>query len=147
MRLVVQRVNEASVSVDNKICGKIEQGLLVFLGIHKNDTPEDTLWLVNKLVNLRIFPDDKDKMNLSIKDIKGNILIISQFTLYGDCTTGRRPSFTEPALPEKAVNIYKKFIDEVKVVVKDVQTGIFGAKMKVFLINDGPVTFIIEKNN
>ena len=144
MRLVIQRVSEASVSVDNAVCGKINAGVLVFLGIHKNDKTEDTEWLVNKLINLRIFTDDAGKMNLSLKDIKGEALIVSQFTLYADCTTGRRPSFTEPALPERAIPIYEKFVSEVKNAIGNVQTGIFGALMKVSLVNDGPVTFIID---
>ena len=144
MRLVIQRVSKASVSVDNAVCGEINKGILVFLGIHKNDKPEDTEWLVNKLLNLRIFADDEGKMNLSLKDIKGEILIVSQFTLYANCTTGRRPSFTEPALPEQAIPIYEKFVSEVKSNTRKVQTGIFGALMKVSLENDGPVTFIID---
>jgi D-aminoacyl-tRNA deacylase len=144
MKIVIQRVKKASVSIEEKVWGKIEQGLLVFVGIHKNDTPQDTRWLVNKLVNLRCFSDDAGKMNLSIQDIKGEILIISQFTLYGNCTVGRRPSFTIAAAPEQAIPIYEKFVSEVQNILGKIQTGKFGAAMEVSLINDGPVTFIIK---
>lgn len=144
MRVVVQRVKQASVVVDNAVCGEIQRGLLVFLGIHKEDRPEQTLWLVNKLKNLRIFSDEQGKMNLSVQDIKGEILVVSQFTLYGDCTDGRRPDFTKCAAGLEAVTIYEKFVAEVKAAMGSVQTGIFGAKMEVSLLNDGPVTFIIE---
>lgn len=144
MRLVVQRVKEATVEIGGEICGKIEQGLLVFLGIHKNDQPEDTLWLVSKLVNLRIFEDEKSKMNLNIKDIKGEALIVSQFTLYADCANGRRPDFFESAPGPMASGIYDKFINEVARELGRVQSGRFGAEMLVSLINDGPVTLIID---
>lgn len=144
MRMVIQRVKEAHVTVENDICGKIGPGILVLLAISREDTLQDTTWMVNKLTNLRMFTDANDKMNLSVQDIKGEILIISQFTLYADCTTGRRPSFTNPALPEQAIPIYEKFVNEVRETIGHVQTGQFGAKMEVGLINDGPVTFIID---
>lgn len=145
MRIVVQRVLEASVVVDGKVCGSIGKGLLAFLGVHKDDQPEDTLWMVNKLVSLRIFEDEQEKMNLSVKDVQGQILVISQFTLYGNCNSGRRPDFLQAAPPPVAIPIYEKFVSEVKKELGDVQTGQFGAYMKVSSVNDGPVTITIEK--
>jgi D-aminoacyl-tRNA deacylase len=146
MRLLIQRVKEARVSVNNKICGQINQGLLVFLGVHKDDNPSKTDWLVNKLVNLRIFHDQEDKMNLDIQQTGGNVLLVSQFTLYGNLESGRRPEFTEAALPEPAFLLYEQFVSELtKTLGRPVQTGIFGAIMEVSLINDGPVTFLLER--
>ena len=144
MRVVVQRVKEAKVEVDSEVVGAIEQGLLVFLGVHLDDQPEETQWLVNKLINLRCFQDKDGKMNLNLKDIKGQALIISQFTLYANCTRGRRPDFIQTAPPETAEKIYDKFVAEVKQELGSVQTGQFGAYMRVSLINDGPVTFVID---
>lgn len=144
MRIVIQRVKEAKVIVEGKITGSINQGLLVFLGVHKDDLPEQTSWLVQKLVNLRIFTDDQGKMNLSVKDVKGGILLVSQFTLYGNCLEGRRPDFIQAAPPTLAEPIYEKFGLEVVNELGSVQKGVFGAKMEVSLINDGPVTFIIS---
>ncbi len=145
MRLLVQRVKEASVKVEHKICGKIGIGLLVFVGMRHNDTVENAKWLAQKLVGLRIFRDEEDKMNLSVQDVQGKLLVISQFTLYGDCSKGRRPAFTGAALPEEALALYEKFISLLeKEMGHPVQTGIFGAPMEVSLINDGPVTFLIE---
>lgn len=144
MRIVVQRVTSAQVKVSQDICGKIGKGLLVFFGVHKEDKPEDTVWLVNKMLNLRIFQDDAGKMNLSLKEIGAEVLIVSQFTLYGNCANGRRPDFFETAQPETAEKIYDKFVQEVKKELVQVQTGIFGAYMEVSLVNDGPVTFIID---
>ena len=145
MRLVVQRVLESSVKVDNKVVGKINKGFLVLLGIHSNDTKKDADYLVRKLINLRIFSDENDKMNLALKDVSGELLIISQFTLYGDCKrSGNRPSFTDSAKPNVAIPLYEYFVEECKKQISVVQTGIFGADMKVSLVNDGPVTIIID---
>jgi D-aminoacyl-tRNA deacylase len=147
MRLVVQRVQQASVEVEGKIVGQIGKGLLVFLGIHKDDKAEDTRWLINKLLNLRIFEDQNGKMNLSLLDIKGEALVVSQFTLYGNCANGRRPDFIQAAPPDRAQPIYNKFIKEIGDAIGKVQTGIFGASMAVSLVNDGPVTMIISTPN
>lgn len=145
MRIVVQRVNKASVSVDDNIVGKIDQGFLVLLGIKSTDTYKDADYLVRKLINLRIFTDENDKMNLSLLDVKGELLIISQFTLYGDCKkSGNRPSFSDAAKPEIAIPLYEYFISECKKAIPVVQTGEFGAHMKVDLVNNGPVTIIID---
>ena len=145
MKLVVQRVKNASVDVDNKTVGKIENGFLVLLGIKNTDTKQDADYLVRKLINLRIFTDENDKMNLSLKEVNGSLLIISQFTLYGDCKkSGNRPSFTDSAKPDIAIPLYEYFVEECKKQISTVQTGIFGADMKVSLINDGPVTIIID---
>lgn len=144
MRILIQRVKEAKVTVEKVTHGKIQKGLLVFLGIHKDDELKDTKWLSEKLVHLRIFSDKEGKMNLSLLDIQGDALIISQFTLYGDCSMGRRPSFIQSMEPAGAKKIYDQFVQEVKNHLGKVQTGVFGAKMEVDLINDGPVTFLIE---
>ena len=144
MRLLVQRVKEASVDVDGEQIGFIKTGLLIFLGISKSDTEDQVQYLVDKIVNFRVFSDNFDKMNLSIKDVSGEILIISQFTLYADTSKGRRPSFVNAMDPEKAENLYNLFVSEMEKYVKNVQTGVFGAKMQVKLINDGPLTFIID---
>ena len=145
MKLVVQRVKNAEVSVENKIVGKINQGFLVLLGIKNTDTQEDADYLVRKLINLRVFTDDNDKMNLSIQSVNGELLIISQFTLYGDCKrSGNRPSFSDAAKPDVAIPLYEYFIEECKKKIPVVQTGIFGADMQVSLLNDGPVTIIID---
>jgi len=145
MRLVVQRVTEANVKVDGKIVGEIKKGFLVLLGIKTTDTKQDVDYLVRKLINLRVFSDENDKMNLALKDIGGELLIISQFTLYGDCKkSGNRPSFTDSAKPDIAIPLYEYFVEECKKQIPVVQTGIFGADMKVNLLNDGPVTIIID---
>ena len=145
MKIVVQRVKNASVSVDNNIVGKINQGFLVLLGIKNSDTKKDVDYLVNKLVNLRIFNDENDKMNLSLKSVNGELLIISQFTLYGDLKkSGNRPSFSDAAKPDIAIPLYEYFIFECKKQIPVVETGIFGSDMKVSLLNDGPVTIIVE---
>ena len=145
MRLVVQRVTESSVTVDNKIVGQIKKGFLVLLGIKTTDTKEDADYLVRKLINLRIFSDENDKMNLALKDVSGELLIISQFTLYGDCKkSGNRPSFTDSAKPDIAIPLYEYFIEECKKEIPVVQTGIFGSDMKVNILNDGPVTIILD---
>lgn len=145
MKLVVQRVKKAEVKVDANIVGKIDKGFLVLIGIKVGDTKEQADYLVKKLCNLRVFSDENDKMNLSIKDVKGKLLIVSQFTLYGDCSQGNRPSFIEAARPEEANPLYEYFCNQCELNNIEVQKGIFGADMKVELINDGPVTIIIEK--
>lgn len=145
MRLVVQRVKNAKVTVDNRVTGKIDDGFLVLLGVTHTDTREAADFLVKKLCNLRVFKDENDKMNLSIKDINGELLIVSQFTLYADCQKGNRPSFVNSANPEYANELYEYFVNETRKEVKNVQTGEFGAHMKVELLNDGPVTIILEK--
>jgi len=145
MRLVCQRVKTAKVEVNQEIVGEIGPGILTFLGIHKNDTPEKTSWLVNKLLHLRLFEDSKGKMNRSIKEIGGEILVVSQFTLYANCTNGHRPDLFAAAPPIQAEPIYEKFVCEVRKELGQVQTGIFGASMEVFLINHGPITLILEE--
>ena len=145
MKLVVQRVKKAEVKVDGNIIRKIDKGFLVLIGIKVGDTKEQADYLVKKLCNLRVFSDENDKMNLSIKDVKGKLLIVSQFTLYGDCSQGNRPSFIEAARPEEANPLYEYFCNQCELNNIEVQKGIFGADMKVELINDGPVTIIIEK--
>lgn len=147
MKIVVQRVKNASVTIDEKIHGQINKGFLVLLGITTSDTISDVDYLVKKVCNLRVFNDENDKMNLGLKDIDGSLLIISQFTLYGDCSHGNRPSFIEAARPETAIPLYEYFISECKKEVPIVETGIFGADMKVSLLNDGPVTIIIDSKD
>lgn len=145
MRLLIQRVNNASVTVENKIIGKINKGFLVLLGITHNDSKEEADYLVKKLCNLRVFEDKNDKMNLSIKDIEGELLIVSQFTLYADTSSGNRPSFINAAKPDKANELYEYFIEKCKENNIKTETGIFGANMQVELLNDGPVTILLEK--
>ena len=145
MKFVVQRVKNAQVDIEGKTVGKIDKGFLVLIGIKVGDTKEQADYLVKKLCNLRVFSDENDKMNLSIKDVKGKLLIVSQFTLYGDCSQGNRPSFIEAARPEEANPLYEYFCNQCELNNIEVQKGIFGADMKVELINDGPVTIIIEK--
>lgn len=146
MKIVVQRVANAKVDVNGKTVGQINRGFLVLLGVTHEDNKEIADYLVKKLCNLRVFSDSEEKMNLSIKDIDGELLIISQFTLYADSRKGNRPSFIEAANPEKAEELYKYFIEECKKNgIKKVEQGIFGADMKVSLLNDGPVTIIMEK--
>ena len=145
MRLVIQRVKKASVEVEEKIVGEIEKGFLVLIGIKQGDTEEQADYLAKKLCNLRVFEDENEKMNLSIKDVEGKLLIVSQFTLYGDCTGGNRPSFIEAARPEQAIPLYEYFCQKCEEYGIEVQKGIFGAHMNVELLNDGPVTIIIEK--
>ena len=145
MKLVIQRVKKADVSVDNKIVGKINHGFLVLLGIKNTDTKQDVDYLVKKLINLRVFTDQNDKMNLSLQSVNGELLLISQFTLYGNCKkSGNRPSFSDAAKPDIAIPLYEYFISECKKQISVVQTGIFGADMKVNLLNDGPVTIIMD---
>jgi len=145
MKAVIQRVKNAEVKVDEKTVGKIGEGLLILLGVGPEDTEENADTLIKKICNLRIFRDENDKMNLSIKDIHGEILVVSQFTLYADCTKGNRPSFVEAASPQKAEKLYEYFKEKCKSEVKKVESGIFGADMKVSLLNNGPVTIILER--
>ena len=145
MKLVIQRVKNASVTVEKKVVGEIEKGFLVLIGIKIGDTKEQADYLVKKLCNLRVFTDENDKMNLSLKDVGGKLLIVSQFTLYANCNDGNRPSFIEAARPEEAIPLYEYFCDECAKRGFEVQKGIFGADMKVQLLNDGPVTIVIEK--
>ena len=145
MKLVIQRVKNASVEVKNKIVGKIDKGLLIFIGIGSEDTKEIADFLVQKLIKLRIFEDENEKMNINIKDINGELLIVSQFTLYADCASGNRPSFTNAAKKDLANNLYEYFIKKCEQENIKVEHGIFGADMQVELLNDGPVTILLEK--
>lgn len=147
MKLLVQRVSSAQVDVDSKTVGKINNGILVLIGVTHTDTREIADYLVKKLCNLRVFKDENSKMNLSIKDVDGELLIVSQFTLYADCQHGNRPSFVNSAKPDMANELYKYFVEKCKREVEKVETGIFGADMKVSLLNDGPVTIMLEKEN
>ena len=148
MRAVIQRVLNASVSVDQIEVSRIEKGLLILLGVDVTDTEDDLLWLVQKIAGLRIFSDNEDKMNLSIRDINGEVLVVSQFTLFGATKKGNRPSFLRAAKPDKGEKDYLKFVDELqRLIEKSIQTGVFGAGMKVDLCNDGPVTLIIDTKN
>ena len=147
MKVVIQRVKNAKVDVKGKTVGKIEKGFLVLLGVTHDDTEEQADYLVKKLCQLRVFTDENDKMNLSLKDVNGKLLIVSQFTLYADCTSGNRPSFTNAAKPDKAEKLYEYFCKQCEEKYNiEVEKGIFGADMKVELLNDGPVTIIIEKD-
>ena len=148
MRAVIQRVSEASVSIENKIVSKINFGLLIFLGIEIEDTKEDSLWLANKIAQLRIFSDSDAKMNNSLLDIDGEAIVVSQFTLHAKTKKGNRPSYINAARPEQAIPLYEQFKRDLSaVIVKEVQSGEFGADMKVNLTNDGPVTIIIDTKN
>src|SRR5262245_42224536 len=144
MRVVLQRVRRASVTIDNEVVGAIGPGLLVLLGIRHGDTIEAARWLAEKTVALRIFADDDGKMNRGITDVGGSVLVVSQFTLYGDCSKGRRPSFIDAAPPEVAIPLYEGFVEAIRALGVPVATGRFGAMMDVELINDGPVTLIID---
>lgn len=145
MKALIQRVKQASVTIDNKLFSKIGNGILVFLGVVKGDTEENSKALAQKLINLRIFEDENGKMNKSILDVKGEMLVVSQFTLCGDCKKGTRPSFDNSAPPEIAEFLYEKFIEYVKEYNIPTKTGKFRAMMDVEIINDGPVTFLVEK--
>ncbi len=145
MKLILQRVSNASVTVDNKVISSIGKGLLVLCGVGKDDTNEVLPWLANKMVNLRIFEDENGKMNKSLLDIDGEVIIVSQFTLYADCSRGRRPDFLKSAKPELAEKLYDRFCEEVEFFGLNVKKGIFGADMKVSLLNDGPITITLEK--
>lgn len=148
MRIVIQRVKEASVSIDDELKGKIDQGLLILLGIEEEDNQEDIDWLTKKIVNLRIFDDENGVMNYSVKDIQGEILLVSQFTLHASTKKGNRPSYIRAAKPETATPLYEKFIERLSgLLSKKVETGIFGADMLIELKNDGPVTICIDSKN
>lgn len=147
MRVLLQRVSEASVKIEGKINGKIGQGLLLLVGICAEDNQEDIDWLIQKMVNMRIFSDENGKMNLSVHDIHGEILVISQFTLHASTKKGNRPSFIDAARPEIAIPLYENFITQLKLSNLKVETGIFGADMKVSLVNDGPVTIWLDSKN
>jgi D-tyrosyl-tRNA(Tyr) deacylase len=145
MRLVIQRVSSTQVTIDGKIHSSIDAGLLVLLGIEDEDTEEDITYLSTKLCNMRIFEDTEGKMNLDVKQIHGEILIVSQFTLHASTKKGNRPSFIKAARPEKAIPLYEKFLSETSVLLnKPVKSGVFGADMKVSLVNDGPVTIVMD---
>ena len=148
MKAVIQRVTKASVTIEGKINGQIGNGLLVLIGIEDADTDDDIDWLSSKIVNLRIFNDDKGVMNISVKDLAGDILLISQFTLHASTKKGNRPSYVKASKPEIAIPIYEKMITQLSIDLdKKIQTGIFGADMKVELLNDGPVTIVIDTKN
>ena len=144
MKIVLQRVSSASVKVDSKIVGRIEHGLLLLIGFSSSDTQESVLPTLEKIVKLRIFSDEEEKMNKSVLDVEGSLLLISQFTLYADTKKGNRPSFIEAARPEQAIPLYEFFIAEMRKRITKVETGIFGADMKVELVNDGPVTIVFD---
>ena len=148
MRVVIQKVTQASVSIDNQIVASINKGLLVLVGIEDGDTNEDIAWLSSKIVNLRVFDDDNGVMNLSVKEVEGEVLIVSQFTLHASTKKGNRPSYIKAARPEVAIPIYEAFIKRVETLLgKRVPTGQFGAMMQVSLCNDGPVTILIDTKN
>ncbi len=146
MRIVIQRVSQAKVTVQGKEVGAIGPGLCLFLGVAKGDTEEDSTYLAQKSVELRIFEDDEGKFNRTLLDVGGEILVVSQFTLYGDCTKGRRPSFSHAASPEDAERLYQQFVQKLRDRGLNVATGQFQAKMEVSLVNRGPVTFIIDSD-
>lgn len=148
MRVVIQRVSSASVTVDSQVTGSIDKGLLVLLGIEDADTDDDITWLSNKIANLRIFDDTNGVMNLSVKDIQGNILLVSQFTLHASTKKGNRPSYIRASKGETAIPLYEKMIEKLSGELgNSIQAGVFGADMKVALVNDGPVTIVIDSKN
>jgi D-tyrosyl-tRNA(Tyr) deacylase len=148
MKVVIQRVSSASVTIDNKIVADIQKGLLVLVGIEDVDAQEDINWLVGKIVDLRIFDDSNHVMNLSVRDIDGDIIVVSQFTLHASTKKGNRPSYLKASKPEVAIPLYENFVERLEIeLAKKVQTGIFGADMKVLLLNDGPVTIQIDSKN
>lgn len=145
MRIVLQRVSRAKVTVEGRVTGEIGRGLLLLVGFTDGDTDEALAWMADKVVGLRIFPDDEGKMNRSVEDVDGALLVVSQFTLYGDTRKGRRPSFIDAARPEVAIPLYERFLQVLRATGRPVQTGEFGAMMDVELVNDGPVTLILER--
>lgn len=144
MRAVIQRVKEAKVTVEDEVVGSIDKGLLVLLGVGKEDDDKDLNYLVNKILGLRIFEDKNDKMNLSLLDVEGELLVVSQFTLYGDVRKGKRPSFTDSAHPDIGKQYYKEFLNKAREAGIRVEAGVFGAHMDVSLVNDGPVTIMLD---
>lgn len=144
MKIVVQRVKEASVKVEGKIVGEVSEGLMLLIGVDETDETNDADWLIKKIIDLRIFSDENGKMNLSVKDISGEILCISQFTLISDYKKGNRPSYIKAAKPEKAIPLFEYFKEEIKTSGLKIESGIFGADMKVSLLNDGPVTLVLD---
>ena len=148
MKIVLQRVSSASVTIDNKIVADIQKGLLVLVGIEDLDNQEDINWLTAKIANIRIFGDENDVMNLSVKDIDGDIIVVSQFTLHASTKKGNRPSYIKASKPQVSIPLYESFVKKIEIDLgKKVQTGVFGADMKVLLLNDGPVTIIIDSKN
>ena len=148
MKVVLQRVSSASVTIENKVVAEIQKGLLVLVGIEDADNQEDINWLTAKIANIRIFEDENQVMNLSVKDIEGDVVVVSQFTLHANTKKGNRPSYIKASKPEVAIPLYENFVKQLeKELGKKVQTGVFGADMKVALINDGPVTIIIDSKN
>jgi D-tyrosyl-tRNA(Tyr) deacylase len=141
---MIQRVREARLFIQKALYSEIGPGLLVLLGIHKDDDSSQIKWLINKLVHLRIFSDEEGKMNRSVKDVGGQVMVVSQFTLYGNCLNGRRPDFIQAAPPSIALPLYQQFIEQLREEMGEIQTGVFGAEMQIALINDGPVTLLIE---
>jgi D-tyrosyl-tRNA(Tyr) deacylase len=144
MRAIIQRVSQASVVVDKQTVGAIGQGLMILLGVAQGDTPQDVAYLADKTAGLRIFEDDNGKMNLSVEEIDGGILVVSQFTLLGDCRKGRRPGFTDAAPPELADTLYEQYVDALRKRDITIATGVFRADMQVALVNDGPVTIMLD---
>lgn len=144
MRCVVQRVRQAQVSVAGKLVGQIQQGLLIYVGLGQKDAPDDLTWMLQKIIGLRIFSDSEDKMNLSVQDIHGELLLVSQFTLFGDCRKGKRPSFSSALTPQLAASMFQQFVDLAKNLGLPVATGRFAADMQVQSINDGPVTLLLD---
>lgn len=147
MKFVIQRVLEADCQVDGNITGKIQKGFCVFIGVSETDTKEIADKMIKKLIGMRIFSDENDKINLSLKDVDGGLLLISQFTLYANCRKGNRPSFTEAGKPDLANELYEYIIQECKKEIPVVETGIFGADMKISLVNDGPFTIVLDSND
>ncbi|SFB04097.1 D-tyrosyl-tRNA(Tyr) deacylase [Flavobacterium swingsii] len=148
MKAVIQRVSQASVTIDSKIVAEIQKGLLILVGIEDSDNQEDIIWLTSKIINLRIFADENDVMNLSVKDINGEIIVVSQFTLHASTKKGNRPSYIKASKPETAIPLYESFVKQLETELGNkIQTGIFGADMQVSLVNDGPVTIIIDSKN
>lgn len=147
MKVVLQRVKEAKVTVDDNVVGKIGAGLLLLVGVGQEDVEQDLIWMADKLAGLRIFEDESGKMNLSVEDVKGSLLSVSQFTLFGDCRKGRRPNFMGAARPELAESFYEQFNERLRAKGLHVETGRFGAMMDVSLVNDGPVTLVVDSKN